>query len=108
MLSVEQVTKRYGKFTALEDISLAFSSGVYGLPAPNGAGKTTLIKMLTTLIFPAEGKFCGAERTPWPWGRPTGACWAICPRLSRLHLPPISAVCGGASMHPPQGGGRAD
>ncbi len=56
MLSVEHVTKRYGRFTALEDISLAFSSGVYGLLAPNGAGKTTLIKMLTTLIFPTEGK----------------------------------------------------
>ncbi len=56
MLSVEHVTKRYGKFTALEDISLTFTPGVYGLLAPNGAGKTTLIKMLTTLLFPTEGK----------------------------------------------------
>lgn len=56
MLSVEHVTKRYGKFTALEDISLTFSSGVYGLLAPNGAGKTTLIKLLTTLLFPSEGE----------------------------------------------------
>ena len=43
MLSVEHVTKTYGKFTALEDISLTFTPGVYGLLAPNGAGKTTLI-----------------------------------------------------------------
>lgn len=56
MLSVEHVTKRYGKFTALEDISLAFENGVYGLLSPNGAGKTTLIKMLTTLLFPTEGR----------------------------------------------------
>lgn len=56
MLSVEHVTKRYGNFTALGDISLAFTSGVYGLLAPNGAGKTTLIKMLTTLLFPSEGQ----------------------------------------------------
>ncbi|MBU5625494.1 ABC transporter ATP-binding protein [Oscillibacter sp. MSJ-2] len=56
MLSVEHVTKRYGAFTALEDISLTFSSGVCGLLAPNGAGKTTLIKMLTTLLFPTEGQ----------------------------------------------------
>lgn len=55
MLSVEHVTKRYGSFTALKDISLTFTSGVYGLLAPNGAGKTTLIKMLTTLLFPSEG-----------------------------------------------------
>lgn len=56
MLSVEHVTKRYGSFTALEDISLTFTPGVYGLLAPNGAGKTTLIKMLTTLLFPTEGQ----------------------------------------------------
>ncbi len=56
MLSVEHVTKRYGKFTALEDINLMFENGVYGLLAPNGAGKTTLIKMLTTLLFPTEGR----------------------------------------------------
>lgn len=56
MLSVEHMTKRYGAFTALEDISLRFTPGVYGLLAPNGAGKTTLIKLLTTLLFPTEGQ----------------------------------------------------
>lgn len=56
MLSVEHVTKRYGAFTALEDISLTFSPGVYGLLGPNGAGKTTLMKMLTTLLFPTKGQ----------------------------------------------------
>ena len=56
MLSVEHVTKNYGSFTALEDISLTFTPGVYGLLAPNGAGKTTLIKMLTTLLFPTRGQ----------------------------------------------------
>ena len=55
MLSVEHVTKKYGTFTALEDVNLTFESGVYGLLAPNGAGKTTLIKMLTTLLFPTSG-----------------------------------------------------
>ena len=56
MLSLNNVTKKYGKFTALEDIDLEFTSGVYALLAPNGAGKTTLIKMLTTLIFPTGGE----------------------------------------------------
>ena len=56
MLLLNNVTKKFGNFTALEDISLEFSNRVYGLLAPNGAGKTTLIKMLTTLIFPTKGE----------------------------------------------------
>ncbi|MDR7855854.1 ABC transporter ATP-binding protein [Tissierella sp.] len=56
MLAVNNVTKKYNDFTALEDISLEFDNGVYGLLAPNGAGKTTLIKMLTTLLFPTKGE----------------------------------------------------
>lgn len=56
MLQVDHVTKRYGTFTALEDITLSFGHGVYGLLSPNGAGKTTLIKMLATLLFPTEGR----------------------------------------------------
>jgi len=56
MLLLNNVTKKFGNFTALEDINLEFTNGVYGLLAPNGAGKTTLIKMLTTLIFPSNGE----------------------------------------------------
>lgn len=56
MLTVEQVTKCYGDFTALEDLSLDFTKGVYGLLAPNGAGKSTLMKLLATLLFPTRGK----------------------------------------------------
>ncbi|QIB68554.1 ABC transporter ATP-binding protein [Aminipila butyrica] len=56
MLSLNNVTKNYGKFTALESLSLEFSNGIYALLAPNGAGKTTLIKMLATLIFPTQGE----------------------------------------------------
>ena len=54
-LCIEHVTKAYGKFTALEDITLTLENGVYGLLAPNGAGKTTLLKMLTTLLYPTSG-----------------------------------------------------
>ena len=55
MLSVEHVTKKYGNFTALNDVNLTFTNGVYGLLAPNGAGKTTLMKMLATLLRPTSG-----------------------------------------------------
>ncbi len=56
MLTVRHVTKKYGSFTALSDVSLEFGSGVYALLAPNGAGKTTLMKMMATLLFPTEGE----------------------------------------------------
>lgn len=56
MLVVENVSKQYGNFSALEQLNLEFDHGVYGLLAPNGAGKTTLIKMLVTLIAPTKGE----------------------------------------------------
>lgn len=56
MLSIKNITKNYGDFCALKNISMDFENGVYGLVAPNGAGKTTLIKMISTLIFPSEGE----------------------------------------------------
>ena len=56
MLTVKNVTKKYGNFTALDNIAIEFGNGVYGIVAPNGAGKTTLIKMLATLSFPTSGE----------------------------------------------------
>lgn len=56
MLTVKGITKKYGSVLALDDISLEFEHGIYGILAPNGAGKTTLIKMLATLIFPTDGE----------------------------------------------------
>ncbi len=46
MLMVSDVTKKYGSFTAVENISLNLDYGLYGLLAPNGAGKTTLINLI--------------------------------------------------------------
>ncbi|WP_077302544.1 ABC transporter ATP-binding protein [Virgibacillus pantothenticus] len=65
MLVLKDVSKKFGNFTALEDINLEFNNGVYGLLAPNGAGKTTLIKMLVTLLFPTKGEieYDGTEIT---------------------------------------------
>ncbi|WP_421377874.1 ABC transporter ATP-binding protein [Bacillus salacetis] len=56
MLVLNNVSKQYGNFTALKNIDLEFTNGVYGLLAPNGAGKTTLIKMIVTLLFPTSGE----------------------------------------------------
>src|SRR5829696_9375776 len=53
----EAITKRYGRRTALDGISLQVPPGsVLALLGPNGAGKTTLIRVLTTLIRPEAGR----------------------------------------------------
>jgi ABC-2 type transport system ATP-binding protein len=50
------LTKRFGSFTAVRDVSLQIRFGeVYGLLGANGAGKTTTIKMLCGLLDPTEG-----------------------------------------------------
>ncbi|MGA3089081.1 MAG: ATP-binding cassette domain-containing protein [Terriglobales bacterium] len=50
-IEVDHIIKRYGDFTAVDDISFAVKEGeIFGLLGPNGAGKSTLIRMMTTLI----------------------------------------------------------
>lgn len=55
MLTLENVSKKYGDFTAVSDIQLEFQEGIYGFLSPNGAGKSTLLKMIATLIMPTTG-----------------------------------------------------
>ncbi|MGI8898748.1 MAG: ABC transporter ATP-binding protein [Pyrinomonadaceae bacterium] len=50
------MTKRFGEFTAVNDLSLAVRAGrIYGLIGPNGAGKTTTIRMIVNIIAPDSG-----------------------------------------------------
>ena len=50
-IAVEHIVKKYGEFTAVDDISFAVDEGeTFGLLGPNGAGKSTLIRMMTTLL----------------------------------------------------------
>ena len=57
MIRVQNLTKTYGDFTAVNDISFAVNKGeIFAFLGPNGAGKTTTIKMLTTLLTPTSGK----------------------------------------------------
>jgi ABC-type multidrug transport system ATPase subunit len=46
MLSVKNLTKKYGKQIAVNGINIQFNNGIYGLLGPNGAGKTTLLSMI--------------------------------------------------------------
>jgi ABC-2 type transport system ATP-binding protein len=56
MIEIRNLTKRYGDFTAVDDISLSVSPGeIYGFLGPNGAGKTTTIRILAGLSLPTSG-----------------------------------------------------
>ncbi|MGA3266466.1 MAG: ATP-binding cassette domain-containing protein [Verrucomicrobiota bacterium] len=55
-VEVENLTKRFGDFCAVDALSFAVERGeIFGLLGPNGAGKSTLIRMLTTLVPPTSG-----------------------------------------------------
>lgn len=56
MIRVENLTKKFGDFTAVKSISFEVGRGeIFAFLGPNGAGKTTTIKMLTTLLAPTSG-----------------------------------------------------
>jgi ABC-2 type transport system ATP-binding protein len=56
-IAVDHIVKRYGDFTAVDDISFEVRDGeIFGLLGPNGAGKSTLIRMMTTLMPISAGK----------------------------------------------------
>ena len=55
-LTITNLTKKFDNFTAVDNINVTMTTGVYGLLGVNGAGKTTLMRMLCTLLRPTEGK----------------------------------------------------
>ena len=57
IIQIENLTKHYGKFKALDNLSLKVEPGaIYGFLGPNGAGKTTTIKILLDIVKPTRGK----------------------------------------------------
>ena len=56
MIELKNVTKKYGKFTAIDNMSFKIEKGeIVGFLGQNGAGKTTTMKLITGLIDPTEG-----------------------------------------------------
>ena len=57
ILSIDSVSKHYGNFTALNNVSVNIREGsIFGLLGPNGAGKTTLIRVINQITYPDSGK----------------------------------------------------
>ena len=66
MLEMKNVTKSFGDFKALDDLSLHVPQGsVYGLVGPNGAGKTTVIRHLTGIYQPDSGSVTVGGQPVW-------------------------------------------
>ncbi|MBR1778181.1 MAG: ABC transporter ATP-binding protein [Alphaproteobacteria bacterium] len=64
MIILEHVTRKFGSFTAVDDLSMTVSKGeVLGFLGPNGAGKTTTMRMISGFLMPSSGKItvCGYD-----------------------------------------------
>ena len=64
MLEIENLTKRYGQHTVVDDLSFHCVPGeVLGFLGPNGAGKSTTMKMVTGFVPPSAGRVsvCGLD-----------------------------------------------
>jgi ABC-2 type transport system ATP-binding protein len=56
-VEIYNVTKTFGKYTAVDDLSLAVPQGsVYGFIGPNGSGKTTTLRMIMNILYPDRGE----------------------------------------------------
>src|SRR5215469_11074859 len=57
MITVNHLTKTFGRLVAVQDVSFGVGGGeIFAFLGPNGAGKTTTVKMLTTLMKPTSGR----------------------------------------------------
>lgn len=55
-VEIQNITKTFGKHTAVDDLSLAVPQGsVYGFIGPNGSGKTTTLRMIMNILYPDNG-----------------------------------------------------
>ena len=69
MITLENVTRKFGSFTAVDNLSMTISKGeVLGFLGPNGAGKTTTMRMISGFLLPSSGKItvCGYDVTENP------------------------------------------
>lgn len=76
LLEAELLSKSFGRFTAVNDVTLRFGAGeIHAIIGPNGAGKTTLLNLLSGELAPSTGflRFGGQDITRWPPNRRANA-----------------------------------
>jgi ABC-2 type transport system ATP-binding protein len=92
-IRTEGLTKRYGRLTVVDDVSLDVPEGeVYGFLGPNGSGKTTTIRLLLGLVGASSGR---AELLGHPM-----------PRAAHTILPHVGALIEGPAFYPAMSGRR--
>lgn len=65
LLETHNLSKKYGVYTALQDVSLTINCGrIIGLLGPNGSGKTTLLKIINGLLVPSSGSITIGGEAP--------------------------------------------
>ena len=90
MIEVKNLTKRYGKFTAVRDVNFEVEKGeILGFLGPNAAGKTTTMRILTCFMPASEGtaRVAGYDRLKNLWKYV--AMWATSRKMRRYIL-----ICG--------------
>lgn len=71
-LTLDRVTVRYGRRTAVNEVTASFAPGLHALLGPNGDGKSSLIRTIATLQKPASGSVTFGGSVPWPAEGPAG------------------------------------
>ena len=93
MICVQELTKSFGAFRALDHISLTVPEGsVYGLVGPNGAGKSTLIRHITGVYRPDSGSVSVNDQSVFD--NPAAKSKIIC-------TPPPEISCGSIGAFTP-------
>jgi ABC-2 type transport system ATP-binding protein len=68
-VELTDLTRRFGRTTAVSGVTLEVGPGVFGLLGPNGAGKTSLLRMMATVIPPTSGRLRLLGRDPGSYAR---------------------------------------
>lgn len=90
MIEIKNVTKKYGNYVAVEDISFKVEeSSIYGLVGYNGAGKTTLLKTAAGILKPESGEVLFDSQNVYDNGKV---------RSSLLYVPDEVYFVKGASL----------
>lgn len=56
MLELKNISKKYGKVTALKSVNITLESGIYALLGPNGSGKSTMMNIIAGILPPTDGE----------------------------------------------------